>query len=273
MPLKDILVHVDNSGHCKARIDTAHDLARAHGAHLTGFFARVRMARPTYVGAELDLGIQRRFTQVVEEEERKAQQLFRGRLGDSGTWCAVKGDPSEVAVRLARYSGLVVIGQQNPEIQAPGGEAVPDRLILSAGRPVLVVPGGGQFPTIGRCVIVAWDGSRASSRAVHDAMPLLIRAGEVTVVSVYPGGSREDGEEPGARLADHLLRHGVNVRARTVYAGELSVGDVLISRTAKDGADLLVMGAYGHPRWKELVLGGTTRHMLDHMTTPVFMSH
>ena len=116
--------------------------------------------------------------------------------------------------------------------------------------------------------------SRKATRAVNDAMPLLETADSVTVLVINPiGGIDGHGEEPGADIALHLARHGVNATAEHMVAEDISVGDMLLSRCANAGADLLVMGAYGHSRMRELILGGATRNILQHMTVPVLMSH
>jgi nucleotide-binding universal stress UspA family protein len=137
---------------------------------------------------------------------------------------------------------------------------------------VLVVPRYGTFDTVGERVLVAWNGSREATRAVHDALPILKLATKVTVLSIDP--ERDTGDRiPSADIALHLARHGVAAEGTSTVGLDISVGDLLLSRAADLGADLIVMGAYGHSRMRELVLGGATRHILQHMTVPVLMSH
>jgi len=121
-------------------------------------------------------------------------------------------------------------------------------------------------------VLVAWNGSREATRAVHDALPLLRRAEKVTVLSIDPD---EDAEPrlPGADVSLHLARHGVTAQAATIAGTDVAVGDLLLSYAADHDIDLIVMGAYGHTRLREVVLGGATRTLLRHMTVPVLMSH
>jgi len=145
-------------------------------------------------------------------------------------------------------------------------------LALGVGRPVLIVPRYGTFETVGERVLVAWNGSREATRAVHDALPLLKLASSVTVLSIDPEHDTGD-RIPGADIALHLARHGVAAEGMSTVGLDISVGDLLLSRAADLGADLIVMGAYGHSRVRELVLGGATRHILQHMTVPVLMSH
>ena len=146
--------------------------------------------------------------------------------------------------------------------------------MLSAGRPALVVPDIGAGKTLGRRVMIAWDTGREAARAVNDALPILQQAEAVTVLSVNPRpGIDLHGEEPGADIALHLTRHGVKVEVQRTQVEEINIGDTILSRLADLGSDLLVMGAYGHSRLREVVLGGVTRTLLESMTVPVLMSH
>ena len=123
-------------------------------------------------------------------------------------------------------------------------------------------------------MLVAWNASREAARAVNDALPILQRAATVVILAVNPhGGPRGHGEAPGADIALHLARHGVKAEAEWFQAEDLAVGEALLSRAADLSVDLVVMGAYGRTRVRELILGGATRAMLQAMTTPVFMSH
>ena len=186
-------------------------------------------------------------------------------------WRCEEGDVHDVVTRLSRYADVVVLGQT-----APGDTGdhlfieLPEQVVLAAGRPVLVVPYVGSYFTVGERVLIAWDGSREAARAVHDALPLLTRARMAAVLSVDPAGA---GAESGAAMAAHLAQHGVPAEASTTVDDNIGTGTVLLSRAGGLGADLIVMGAYGHSRAREWVVGGVTRHILGHMTTPVFMSH
>jgi nucleotide-binding universal stress UspA family protein len=151
---------------------------------------------------------------------------------------------------------------------------MPDRMILSLGRPVLVIPNVGEYPVIGERIMVAWDGSRFATRAVNDAIPFMSSAKHVSVITVnFECNDERQCELPGADICLHLARHGIKAEAGHISAHDSDEGDALLSQAANQGADLLVMGAYGHARWREIVLGGVTRHMLQHMTIPVLMSH
>jgi nucleotide-binding universal stress UspA family protein len=133
-----------------------------------------------------------------------------------------------------------------------------------------VIPYIGAPQNLGKKILVAWNASREASRAVADAMPMLEAADSVEVFAVEPNGM---GDAPGADIAAHLARHGINATANKTTGLDIDVGDVLLNQAADSGADLIVMGGYGHSRMRELVLGGATRHILEHMTVPVLLSH
>ncbi len=277
MTIKNIVVHMDDRETCRARVDVAVEIARAYDAHLVGVYVWQVLAIPNYAQVQIPL-------QVLEAQEtarkalaRVAKDLFTqatDKAGLKAEWRCEKGDAVDVLTLNARYADLVVAGQ-SPE--GEGGlldEAVVDHVALQCGRPVLVIPYIGAQGTIGKRVYVAWDGSREAVRAVNDSLPFLERADAVRVVAINAGKSdMEHGDIPCADICLHLARHGISAEAYQVESGDLHAGDMLLSRAADGGADLLVMGAYGHSRFKELVLGGVTRHLLHHMTIPVLMSH
>jgi nucleotide-binding universal stress UspA family protein len=276
MGLKDLLVHVDNDPACSSRVDVAVALAAKHGAHLTGLHATGWPRLPGYVEIELPPSFREEQQRHLEELARQAEERFHERArrrGILGEWRLDTGDIVGAMRLHARYADLTVVGQGIDLRDAPYDLAfLPEELALGVGRPVLVVPRYGAFDTVGERVLIAWNGSREATRAVHDAIPLLKRATKVTVLSIDPehdSGSRE----PSADIALHLARHGVAAEAASTVGLDIGVGDLLLSRAADLGADLIVMGAYGHSRVREMVLGGATRHMLQHMTVPVLMSH
>ena len=182
-----------------------------------------------------------------------------------------EGDAAAVVGLNARYADLTVVGQANPDDpQNYPNPGLPAEVALDAGRPVLVVPYVGAAHEVGRNVLVAWNGSREASRAVHDALPLLQAAEQVSVLGINPVDTRHIA---GFDISAQLARHGVEIEASKTVSSDVSVGDVLLSRAADLDADLIVMGAYGHSRLRELVLGGATRLILATMTMPVFMAH
>jgi nucleotide-binding universal stress UspA family protein len=276
MSLKDVLVIVDNDPACASRLDVALGLAEAHQAHLTGLHVMPWPAMPVYTEIPIPESADTMQRFELEQAAQRATTLFHERARHTAvrTECRVaEGHVVDMAVLHARYADLTVVGQ-GLDLGPASGElgALPEELALGVGRPVLVVPRYGTFATVGVRPLVAWNGSREATRAVHDALPLLARAERVTVLSIDPDG-RSEPRVPGADIALHLARHGVTVETTTGAGADISVGDVLLSCAADRGADLIVMGAYGHTRLREMVLGGATRHLLRHMTVPVLLSH
>jgi nucleotide-binding universal stress UspA family protein len=283
MALKDILVHIDDARGHEARLRLAVELARRNDAHLTGLFIIEPIEVAAFAPTGPDVAAFASFDAIQAEHRARRRALadrlaadFRGaaeRAGIAAEWRLVEGDPTETATLNARYADLAILGQRDPEklsLAAPAPEAV----LLGGGRPILVVPYIGSAEVIGRRVLVAWNASREAARALNDALPLLADAESVTVLSINPArGIDGEGDVPAADIALHLARHDVEAEAAYAVAEDIGIGDVLLSRAADLGSDLIVMGGYGHSRLRELVLGGATRTVLRHMTVPVLLSH
>ncbi len=278
MAYKNLLVLVDEAASAALRIDLALSLASAFGAHLTGLYVGESPALRPSVLAEFPPQVLEMLSRAGRESAEQAKAVFDQRLRGAGgavaaEWRAVEGDVGEIASLHTRYADLAIVGQVDPDNPVTDPD-LPEQIILGSGRPVIVVPYAGAFKTLGERVMVAWNASREATRAVNDALPLLERASSVRVVSVNPhGGLAGHGPLPGADIALHLARHGVRAEAETIVAEDVRVDDALLSHAFDMSADLIVMGAYGHSRLGEFVLGGATRHMLRQITIPVFMSH
>jgi nucleotide-binding universal stress UspA family protein len=282
MSYKSIVVQLDMSERAHPRFEYALRFAKqfdAFDAHLSGVFSTFTPdPRSFYVmaGSADYFEAHRKFRQ---ERHDVLERIFHAELlraGVSGQWIDNNEYASEAMPRYVRCADLVVAGQDDPnDPESFIADHFPETLVMSAGRPVLFIPYVGVFPTLGTNVMVAWNGSREAIRAVHDALPLLQRAKEATIVTLNglrgePRGSRI----PGADIALVLARHGVKAEVVELDGGDDGpLGDMLLSRASQLGADLVVMGAYGHSRWQELVMGGATRSMLQSMTMPVLMSH
>ena len=280
MNYRSILVHLDESARCQARVALAASLALAQGAHLlglapTGLVNLPPALKPTLVGG-VDLAtkareqMKKRATELVNRFKDQVAPLglvsHEGRVHDDDTLSAV--------LQHARASDLVVLGQNDPKHFTPlVSWDFPQQVFLHSGRPVLVVPYAGDFKTLGEQVVVAWYDSREAARAVADALPVLRLARQVDVVSFsQPGDTAAAGSEPLAGVDQWLMRHGVKARLHNEVT-ELDVGNALLSRACDLGADLIVMGGYGHARVAELVVGGATRSVLSQMTVPLLISH
>lgn len=267
--LKDLLVHVDSTDVAEKRLRIAIELAGRYGAHLTGLYAETTT-----------LGFGRRDPDLVVKAVARARELFETKVSAaqvSGAWWAVEaGDDAELAtwtVQCCRYVDLAIFGGPAGE-----GDRLPADLVeevaLESGRPLLVIPPRVPVAHVGERVIVAWTGNRSSARAVNDALPLLARAREVTVVSIQLPGAETAGPLPPLDVAAHLAAHGVKARYERFILGELGPVDHVLNRAMDLGADLIVMGAHGGGRGL-----ARSRHedhtaeILRSMTAPLLLAH
>ncbi|HUC63451.1 MAG TPA: universal stress protein [Alphaproteobacteria bacterium] len=278
MAYKDLLVHLNDSKHRARRLDLAARLAEQFDAHLIGLYTVPDLYVPGYLMAQMPADLMAVQQGAIDRARDAARAEFETRVRGGGIeaeWRALTGEPSSVAAMHARYADLAVVGQGDPDEHLMAGEdEVPERVVLESGRPTLVIPYAGKFPKLGERVLVAWNASAPATRAVNDALPLMSNAKKVTILAINPeGGDSGHGEVPGADIALHLARHGIKAEASHVFADDIDVGDMILSRASDEGVDLIVMGAYGHARMRELVLGGATRDIFQHMTVPVLMSH
>ncbi len=263
MALTDLLVHLDHHAGSVARLEVAVAMAKRHGARLTGLLV-IRHHYPPTAG--------------VAEVQALFERLVEG-AGIEGRWLCVDGSAlgigmSELVIGHAQCSDLVIIGQGS---MASAGLGVPfdlpKRVILGAGRPVLIVPFVGVFATVGERVLVAWKPGPEAARAVNDALPFLARAQRVELLARHRPETVGRPDGPCADLAAHLARHGVTARVQTLNRADTPMGDALLNRVCDEGFDLLVVGALAHGPEGKRALGSVVRHLLRQMTVPVLMSH
>jgi nucleotide-binding universal stress UspA family protein len=286
MKLRDILVVLDGSARSEVVLGVAMDLARRHEAHLTGF-CPLEVLMPANLlfamgGYPALTALQEAANQFEDQALAKAaaieagfrEQLNRNELG--GDWQIGRGAVGDAVASRARTVDLVVLGQADPDHRLPpAAHYIIEDTLMNSGRPLLVLPFAGRFDTIGTNVLIGWNATREAARAAHDALPLIEPNAKVTVLTVERGKSGVEPEEmPGADLAEHLARHGLHASAaRTATDGSIADADALLSYASDLGSDLLVVGGYGHSRARELVLGGVSRGLLQHMTVPLLISH
>ena len=288
MTYKTVLLPIDDSAGRAARIDAAASIAQACGGHLTGV-ALTGVSRLLYqnqpdLDADPNLSLHLNF---LRERATRALDGFEQQVRAAGVASfeqRVLDDEAAGGISLlARYADLVVISQYNAKDKSPSVmRDFPAYVLLHSGRPVLIVPYAPPLPLLAppaaaRNVLISWNASKEASRAVSAALPLLQRAGQVHV-AIFDAQvhAPEHGEQPGAELTHYLARHGVEARLHLLDGGGVRRGDIgeaLLSQAADLSADLLVMGAYGHSRLRETILGGVTRTILQSMTIPVLMAH
>ena len=272
MTLKDLVVFVDDQPSCAERVRVAAALARRFDAHLTGVHVAGYGPTPLALdGVAVDQMIMAQ-EEVIRGAAEKAEAGFREAMRREALrhdWRAVRGPVAAVAAIEAHCADLAIVGQASSDSD---NWLLPEDVVLRAGRAALIVPYAGSFARVPANPLIAWKPTREAARAVGDALPLLAAAKRATVL-VVDADTDEDGEAPGDDVAVHLSRHGIDVTVERTLSGEVPVADIFLSRAADLGADLLVMGCYGHSRMRELVLGGMSRDILDRMTLPVLMSH
>lgn len=273
MSFRDIVVHVDGSGAGRGRAALAAQLAGRFDAHVTGFSLRTSLLATYYqdgaaLGAPLvtPQSLIDAYREAQDQAADRARTTFAATAPAGSGWLELDGDTPAAAQACMRRADLTIFPRERlAGLAAEGLE--PSHLAMSTGRPMLLTPDREPM-TVGRRILVAWNGGRESARALHDAAPFLARAERVHVLSVG-----EDGASDRA-LTSHLERHGC--RPDMIFTrGEKgqSAEEVLLDHVARLGCDLVVMGLYGHSRMREVLLGGVSRAMLACSPVPLFVSH
>ena len=282
MTYPTLLLLLDDDRHADARNGTAVEFAVCTGAHLHGLSCHVAVPTgPEFAVApggpndpvRRDLEAAQR--QAVSRARRFEDLCERSHVPSFETSVDDSGEPAQAILRRAPVHDLVVIGQADPfDPDVHRRRSMVEEVVLRDPRPTLVYPYAGDFRQFGRTALVAWDGSPGAARAVADALPLLQTCRNVLVVRFEPGAPRFDppGQSALAPVEGWLRRHGVMAQS-SVHQTDDDVGLALLSHAADVGSDLLVMGSWGHGRWRERVLGGVTHSVLANMNLPVITSH
>jgi nucleotide-binding universal stress UspA family protein len=275
--IKDLVVNLAVGADRDPAARFAISIAAAFQAHIAGIaFAYDPAISPTvldglsagWIDAQRaeNLAAAQTATERFEEAVRRESVSAEHRIVESSLGAA----PNRFA-RIARHFDLAVVGQTAPDLALPEDLLI-EAALFQSGRPTVVVPYIEKDALKLDHVLVCWDHSRNAARAVADALPFLARSKKVEIVMV----TRDDGKYddlPGAGIAEHLARHGLNVELKRLIAPDLDVANAILSHAADTGADFIVMGGYGHSRLREFILGGATYGMLQSMTVPVLMAH
>jgi len=258
MAYKDILVYLDPAAGSADRLRLAVGLAKTHGARLIGVDASSEWARADAWGD--------RALHIRPEFETAANDA-----GLASHFIGAEAEPA-LGLELAHCVDLVIAPRPEGDARRLVREEVPDKVVVVAGAPVLVLPQEWVYAPVGANVVIAWNASREAARAVHDAMPLLERAEKVTIFTFSP---RIHGlKDASQRLADHLLRHGVTARlADWTDTGDISAVEALFANLDTQDADLIVAGAFGHSRLFQVLFGGVSLELLRQPSVPILMSH
>ena len=261
MPFKDILLHFDSRPEAASRLDLAVLLARRQGARLTGLYVAEH-------GNEAPA--------VTRQRAQTAAEHFTARTAAAGVPACWRSLPAaglgvegvaRVLIRQAHGCDLLVLGQAGAARRGPG---LPERTILAGGRPVLVVPHTGRFETVGSRVLVAWSAGRGACRALHDALPLLRQADQVTLLKMTGSGEEAPGE---ADICDHLAQHGITAALERRPLVDGAIGDQLLNQVCDEGYDLLVMGVGSASGSGAPGIGAVAGQILKQMTVPVLLAY
>jgi nucleotide-binding universal stress UspA family protein len=273
--IKDILVHLESDEEGRSVIDFAASLAAMTGAHLTAAGVVVEYpppARPSMAGLSSFTAFERLTQERHAAIEEAYQKLCASGPADVQTALAViqgyRGPACRDFARVARYFDLSILGQAKSD--ASLNKHVASETLFGSGRPVFFVPFIHKGPARLGKAMICWDGGVQAARALAAAMPLLALSRSFEVVRI--GRDLETDENLDLNICRHLLRHDISAKMTELPAVD-SIGDAILSYAADSGADYIVMGAYGHWRFTEFVIGGTTRTILASMTAPVLMAH
>jgi nucleotide-binding universal stress UspA family protein len=278
MGLNDIVVYVDGAEAAKARVGFAVALAKQHEAHLIGVAFAPTTLLPLY-GADVGFADMTEVLESVKMQGANALEAFKAHAAGEGLSCEARlmqgmseQFPHDFAY-AARHADLAILGQPRDGDPLIGQYALVERCLFASGRPVIIVAAAAEKLSPDGTIVAAWDGSAEAARAINDALTFLKPASRVVLlVGVLSEQSEEDAPQTGDMLA-HLKRHGVMAEALQLKLGEGDVGRQLLASAKDLGADLMVMGAFHHSRWREFILGGVTLTVLEEATVPLFMAH
>ncbi|MGL5136772.1 MAG: universal stress protein [Beijerinckiaceae bacterium] len=274
---QDLLVYQDESGAAINALDYAQALAEAADGNLAGLMFGFLASYPVNVYMEatpdLWLAAQRKAT----EEADAAQQRIAVRMAKNASGAELRrkdvmgGEAGRMLAVHARYADAVVLGWSDGK-GSDFERQLLEAVLFEAGRPIIIVPEGWKGRGPPKRVLLAWTPEREATRAVHDALPLMKAAEQVSVLAVVSNGGGGE-EDPGADIARHLARHDVRAKVNQVPGGGRTAGAVIADQARYLDAELIVMGGYGHSRFSEWIFGGTTRDMLAKLDAPTLMSH
>lgn len=279
MAYKSILTIVTDAKQAAAQVDAAVALARREDAHLDILCLGVDRTQTGYYYAGATAFIHQEMIERAQKDAEDTEAAVRERMAaEDVRWAAeaavaqLGGLASLVALR-ARFADLVVQLKPYGKTVAQEPEAIVEAALFDGGAPVLVLPESGLGAKIGTRVVLAWNQSQEALAAARAALPLLKAADLVNIVVIDPPTHGPERSDPGGPLSQWLARQGVRAEVSVLAKTMPRVSDILTRHVRDVDADLIVMGAYGHSRFREAILGGATRNMLELAEVPVFMAH
>ncbi|MBT4888577.1 MAG: universal stress protein [Rhodospirillales bacterium] len=279
--MKDILVHLDDSEACTHRIRTAISLAGKHDAHVAGVALMIKSTIADYISEALPAGFHEAQREAVETSAKKAIDRFVEAAEEAGisySTDTIHKSAAKIPNALAfhaRHTDITILGQVDHKRSGKNfNTALMEAALFESGRPVYLVPYVGKKIQPVKTAVIAWDGSAKAARSVNDAIPLLQDREEIIILVINADERKgAHGKKPGSDIAAHLAHYNVNAKVERMTVTDIDIDRAILNFLADSGADLLVMGAYGHSRLREKAFGGVTNNILKEMTTPVLMSN
>ena len=283
MALKDLLVHLDSTTRALEHLPLAADLARRNDSHLTALYlpewseAQLEHRRTAELAGRsladveaIDSSVAAALTLSGDELRAQLERLAT-QLGLQVEWRVVAGQPGDVLIQHLRHADLCIFDVDLVS-GAGGSTRLWEQLLFIAGRPVLLLPTTSGCATLGAHVAIGWNGSRAASRALNDALPILEHCDNATLIAINPDELPEPQALPS--VLQHLGRHGLAARCIELHdVPSAQIAETLQEQAVSLGADLLVAGAHGHNWPRELLLGSVTLDLLAGLRLPLLTAH
>jgi hypothetical protein len=278
MDYKTIVTFVRDFETEKGALETAAAMAEARGGHLIVVCLGIDRTQPGayYAGANA-IALQQTLAEA-QAEAKKTEAQVRDLL-KLRTQCEVLAVTAQIGAvgpmvaDFTRFADLAVVLKPYGEGRAVEDVAIVEGALFGYRTPVLILPPGTEGAPAPKTAVVAWNESLESLTAVRAAMPFLVKAGKVNIAIIDPPKHSSDRSDPGGNIAEMLARHGVRSDISVLAKTMPRVSDVLVRHARDMDADLIVMGGYGHSRFREAILGGATRNMLEIAHVPVLMAH
>lgn len=278
MTVRDIFTIIDIYNDKMEAAVAALEFASRRKAHVTGLALALEPIAPGFLASPVPAEYLVEAISNAENSSKAASAAFLAKAKEfdvdaEARTATVYSGGTPAIVRQAQLSDVIIVGQDDPEHGEPMRSAIIEALLFETGVPVLVVPTGWDKKITSERVMIAWDGSATAARAVHAALPALRVATSIEVVMVAGSKKLAGVGEPGADVTAYLARHDHQVKVTTLQRTAPEVSTVLMNHAKESGATMMVMGGYGHNRFRQFVLGGVTRDMLERMQIPTLMSH
>lgn len=271
--MKSILLHIDHDRAMSARLQVALDIARSTNGHITCLQAVSYevFAPGDFYGSAVAAAMP-----VIKENAEKLREKIEAELANEGVpwdWRFVYGIAQHRLLELSPLADVIIVGPSDVGDDGRGPSSLVGDLVLKAPVPVLVVPEGSNSFDVSAPMLVAWNGASEACVALRAAVPLLACSCKVTLVSVAEPSDKARFDFPATDGAKYLSRHGIDCEIVEIPRGEAKIADTLFSAAQMRECSLMVMGAYGHSRLAEMLLGGVTRRMLTDPQMPILLAH